>query len=61
MHGTKNYMANPKLNLFTHPHQKVTLYQERLASYQLAEIHLPITCDDPAVAVGQALAHPLLQ
>jgi shikimate kinase len=37
------------------------LYQERLASYRLADIHIPITSDDPAIAVAEALAHPLLQ
>jgi shikimate kinase len=43
------------------PERFAALYQERLASYQLADIHIPITCDDPAVAVAEALAHPLLQ
>jgi shikimate kinase len=43
------------------PERFAALYQERLASYRLADIHIPITCDDPAVAVAEALAHPLLQ
>jgi shikimate kinase len=43
------------------PQRFAALYQERLESYQLADIHILITCDDPAVAVADALAHPLLQ
>lgn len=37
------------------------LYQERLESYRLADIHIAITADDPAVAVQAILAHPLMQ
>jgi shikimate kinase len=43
------------------PERFAALYRERLASYRLADIHIPIRTDDPAVAVAEALAHPLLQ
>jgi shikimate kinase len=43
------------------PERFAALYQDRLESYRLADIHIPITCDDPAVAVAEALANPLLQ
>lgn len=37
------------------------LYQERLATYRLADVHLAITGDDPNPAVESILAHPLVQ
>jgi shikimate kinase len=43
------------------PERFAALYQERLASYRLADMHISITSDDPAVAVDEALTHPLLQ
>jgi shikimate kinase len=43
------------------PERFAALYQERLASYRLADIHIPITSDDPASTVAEALAHPLFQ
>ncbi len=43
------------------PGQFAALYQERLPSYRLANIHIPVTTDDPHVAVAAILSHPLLQ
>ena len=37
------------------------LYEVRRESYALADIHVPITGDDPAVAVEAILRHPLLK
>jgi shikimate kinase len=38
------------------PQRFAALYQERLESYRLADIHIPIISDDPADAVGKILA-----
>ena len=43
------------------PERFAALYRERLESYRLADVHVPITGDDPAVAVRTILADPLLQ
>jgi shikimate kinase len=43
------------------PERFAALYQQRLVSYRLADIRILIRSDDPAVAVAEALAHPLLQ
>jgi shikimate kinase len=43
------------------PEQFAALYQQRLESYRLADIHIEIAGDDPAVAVNAILAHPLMQ
>jgi shikimate kinase len=37
------------------------LYRERLEAYRLADIHIPITGDDPDPVVDAILLHPLLQ
>jgi len=41
--------------------QFAALYQERQEAYQLADIHIAITGDDPASVVEAILMHPLLQ
>jgi shikimate kinase len=43
------------------PEQFAALYRERLDTYRVADIHIPITGDDPALAVKAILAHPLMQ
>ncbi len=43
------------------PEKFVALYESRRESYALADIHVPITGDDPSVAVEAILAHPLLK
>jgi len=43
------------------PAQFAALYQTRLQSYRLADLHLPITGDDPAEAVEAILSHSLLR
>jgi shikimate kinase len=43
------------------PARFAALYQERLEAYQLADIHIPITGDDPGPVVDAILLHPLLQ
>jgi shikimate kinase len=43
------------------PEQFAALYQKRLEIYRLAEMHIAIASDDPAVAVQAILKHPLLQ
>jgi shikimate kinase len=43
------------------PQRFAALYQERLESYRLADIHIPVTSDDPADAIAKILADPLLQ
>ena len=43
------------------PEKFAALYQQRLDSYRLAEVHIPIDGDDPAEAVKAILAHPLLK
>jgi shikimate kinase len=41
--------------------QFAALYQARLESYRLADIRVPITCDDASEAVDRILAHTLLK
>jgi shikimate kinase len=36
------------------------LFEARLETYRLADVRVPIDCDDPADAVERILAHPLL-
>jgi shikimate kinase len=43
------------------PEAFAALYRQRLDSYRLAEVHIPIDCDDPGAAVNAILAHPLLK
>jgi shikimate kinase len=43
------------------PKTLAALYDLRRESYALADIHVPITGDDPAVAVEAILRHPLLK
>jgi len=43
------------------PKTLAALYEVRRESYALADIHVPITGDDPAVAVEAILGHPLLK
>ncbi|MDE3160219.1 MAG: shikimate kinase, partial [Acidobacteriota bacterium] len=43
------------------PKTLAALYEVRRESYALADIHVPITDDDPAVAVEAILGHPLLK
>jgi shikimate kinase len=43
------------------PEQFAALYGERLKSYRLADVHIAIASDDPAVAVQAIMTHPLLQ
>jgi shikimate kinase len=43
------------------PERFAALYQERLESYRLADVHIAITADDPSVAVKAILAHPFLE
>jgi len=43
------------------PVRFAALYRERLETYRLADVHIPITGDDPDPVVEAILAHPLLQ
>jgi shikimate kinase len=43
------------------PARFAALYQERLEVYRSADIHIPITGDDPGPVVEAILLHPLLQ
>ena len=43
------------------PETLASLYQSRRDAYALADIHVPITGDDPADAVEAILRHPLLK
>lgn len=52
---------DPNRPLARDPAQFAALYQARLGSYSLADIRIPIACDDPSEAVEQILAHSLLK
>jgi shikimate kinase len=43
------------------PEKLAALYRERLESYRLAEIHIAVTSDDPAVAVAAIRQHSLVR
>jgi shikimate kinase len=43
------------------PEKFAALYHARRESYALADVHVAIESDDPAVAVAAILAHPLLK
>jgi shikimate kinase len=43
------------------PVRFAALYRERVEAYRLADIHIPISGDDPDPVVGAILMHPLLQ
>jgi shikimate kinase len=43
------------------PERFAVLYRDWRASYELADIHVPIDCDDPEAAMAALLAHPLLK
>jgi shikimate kinase len=47
--------------LSLNPEQFAALYEERVEAYRLADIHIPITGDDPDPVVESILMHPLLQ
>jgi shikimate kinase len=43
------------------PQKFEALWTARRDVYQLADIHVPIDCDDPESAIAAILAHPILQ
>ena len=43
------------------PEKFAALYQARRECYGLADLHIPIESDDPAVTVQAILSHPLMQ
>jgi shikimate kinase len=43
------------------PEKFAALYHHRRETYALADMHIPVDCDDPAVAVEAILAHPLIR
>ena len=43
------------------PQTLAALYESRRPAYALADVHIPVQSDDPAVAVDAILRHPLLQ
>lgn len=43
------------------PQQLAALYESRLDSYALADVHVHISGDDPAAAVEAILGHPLMR
>ena len=43
------------------PEAFATLYETRRDHYRLADVHVPISSDDPDVAVAAILAHPLFK
>ena len=43
------------------PEKLAALFESRRESYALADIHIPIHSDDPAVAVDAILQHPLMK
>jgi shikimate kinase len=43
------------------PERLRQLYDERRSVYALADVHVPIESDDPAVAVESILRHPILR
>jgi shikimate kinase len=47
--------------LSLNPEHFAALYQERLEAYRLADIHIPITGDDPTPVVDAILMDPLLK
>jgi len=42
------------------PEKFAALYQQRRAAYELADMHIPISGDDPDDAIERILQHPLL-
>jgi hypothetical protein len=52
---------DPHRPLARDPEQFQALYQVRRECYVLADIHIPIAEDDPAVVVQALLEHPLLR
>ena len=43
------------------PEAFAALYQARREHYRLAEVHIPISSDDPEITVAAILAHPLIK
>lgn len=43
------------------PKRFAELFETRLETYRLADVHVPIDCDDPSGAVERILQHPLLK
>lgn len=43
------------------PQKFAALFETRRQAYGLADIHIAIDCDDPEVAVGAIVRHPLFQ
>lgn len=47
--------------LARNPEQFASLYQARREWYAMADLHIPIASDDPAVTVKAIVSHPLLK
>jgi shikimate kinase len=43
------------------PEKLASLFDSRRETYALSDIHIPIECDDPVVAVDAILVHPLFR
>jgi hypothetical protein len=43
------------------PQAFAALYQARQDHYRLADVHVPISSDDPEITVAAILAHPLFK
>ena len=43
------------------PEAFAALYEARLPHYRLADVHVPISSDDPEITVAAILAHPLFK